>query len=373
MTRPIVLTGGGTGGHVLPMRAIAEALLATGTDRRDVLIIGSRRGNEHELLDDLGVRLVLLPGRGIQRAMAPRAIARNLSAVVQLSVGLVRAVGLVLVRRPAAVVSVGGYAAFGASAGAVLARRPLVLVDLDATPGLVHRVLRRFAAAIATALPGDTDARVVVTGAPVRDEVVAVTRTTQQRSSARARLGVDADRDLVAVVSGSLGATSVNLATCDLAARWRTRDTATLYHVTGRRDEPMVRERKLEEGISDDTWRVVDFELHLADVWAACDVAVSRAGANTVAELCVTGVPSVLVALPGAPGDHQTHNARVLEHAGAAIVLADEAVSGATLDDMLSGLLADRGRLDAMSAAARSLGRPDAAARVAEVVRSSVR
>jgi UDP-N-acetylglucosamine--N-acetylmuramyl-(pentapeptide) pyrophosphoryl-undecaprenol N-acetylglucosamine transferase len=314
------------------------------------------------------VELVLLPGRGLRRSWSAAAVAQNLVSVLALCVALARGVALVVTRRPRVVVSVGGYAAFGAAAGAVVARRPLVLVDLDAAPGLVHRLLRRFATAIASAFPGDPDPRVVITGAPIRDEVTAVTRTPEQREAARARLGLAEDGTVVAIVSGSLGAGSVNRAACELAARWRDRPAATLYHVAGRRDEPWVLARKQEAQVSDAAWRVVGFESHLPDVWASCDVAVSRAGATTVAELCATGVPSVIVPLPGAPGDHQSKNAAVLERAGAAVVIDDGSVSGTALDAVLVGLLDDPARLETMSKAARSLARPDAARRVAEVV-----
>jgi UDP-N-acetylglucosamine--N-acetylmuramyl-(pentapeptide) pyrophosphoryl-undecaprenol N-acetylglucosamine transferase len=365
---PLVLTGGGTGGHVIPIRAIAQALLSKGIDPGDVVVVGSRRGQEEELLADLGVELVLLPGRGLRRDTSPRAILSNVGAVAGLAVALVRGVLLVARRRPRAVVSVGGFAAFAAAAGAVVTARPLVLVDLDATPGLVHRLLRPFAVAITAAFPVSDGDRAVVTGAPLRDEVLGVTRTPAARTASRARLGLSNSGTVVAVTSGSLGASSVNRATCDLAVRWRTREATTLYHVTGRRDASEVEDRRRTEGIGEDCWHLVAFEPAIADLWAACDVAIARAGASTIAELCATGVPSVLVALPGAPGDHQGANARRLEAAGAAVVLDDAALSGEVLEEVLGGLLDDATRLDAMSAAARSLSRPDAASRIAQVV-----
>ena len=365
---PVVLTGGGTGGHVFPLRAIAQALLEAEVPPTDLVVVGSRRGQDGDLLGDLGVELVLLPGRGLRRDVSARAALANLIALAGLSVALVRGVGLVARRRPRVVVSVGGYAAFSSALGAVVTGRPLVLVDLDATPGLVHRILRPFAVAVTVAFPGATDERVVVTGAPLRAEILAVERTPGARARGRERLGLPPTGAVVAVTSGSLGAASVNRATCELAVRWRGREATMLYHVTGRRDVAEVEDRKREEGIGDDHWRVVAFEPAMADVWAACDVAVTRAGATTVAELCATGVPSVLVALPGAPGDHQSANARILERAGAAVVLSDATLSGAALDDVLSALLGDTARLAAMSSAARSLARPDAASRIAQVV-----
>jgi len=364
----VVLTGGGTGGHVFPLRAIAQALLAKGLAPSELIVVGSRRGQEAELLGDLGIELVLLPGRGLRRDRSLRAMLANLVASAGLGVALVRGIALVARRRPRAVVSVGGYASFAAGAGAVVTGRPLVLVDLDATPGLVHRVLRRFAVAVTSPFPAAPGERVIVTGAPLRAEILAVTRSEEARAAARARLGIAPGAAVVAVTSGSLGARSVNRATCELAVRWRTRESTMLYHVTGRRDLEEVEGRRRAEGIGEDRWRIVAFERSMADLWSSCDVAVSRAGATTVAELCATGVPSVLVALPGAPGDHQAANARVLERAGAAIVLDDAALSGEALDNVLSQLLADRPRRASMSSAARSLARPDAAARIAQEV-----
>jgi len=369
----VVLTGGGTGGHVLPLKAIAAALLEAGLDVDDLVIVGSRRGQDKDLLAGTGIELVLLPGRGIRRSLAPAAMLRNLAAAAGLMVALFRGVALVARRRPRAVVSVGGYAAFAAAAGAVATGRPLVLVGLDASPGLVHRLLRPFAVASTAAHEAGAGPRVVVTGAPLRAEIVGITRSGAERTAAKTRLGLDADRPVVAITSGSLGAASVNHAASELALRWGARGPATLYHVTGRRDGAEVRERRAASGIGDESWRLVEFELAMEDVWRACDVAVCRAGATTVAELCAAGVPAVLVALPGAPGDHQAANAAVLAREGAAVVIDDAALSGELLDEVLTGLLADPARLEEMSHAARRLGRRDAAQRIAEVVMDHAR
>jgi UDP-N-acetylglucosamine--N-acetylmuramyl-(pentapeptide) pyrophosphoryl-undecaprenol N-acetylglucosamine transferase len=367
VSRPIVLTGGGTGGHVFPIRAIAEALFAAGVARDDVVAVGSARGQDGVLLADLGIELVLLPGRGLRRRLSPGALVANVSAVAGLVVATLRGVVLVARRRPRAVVSVGGYAAFAASVGAVLTGSPLVLVDLDAEPGLVHRVLRRFAVAIATAFPS-SERRSVVTGTPVRQEITDVVSTPGARLAARERLGLAAQGRLVAVMSGSLGASSVNRAVVGLAARWRNEGPAALYHVTGRRDVDDVLADRARTSIDEERWRIVGFEPQMADVWAACDLAVCRAGANTVAELCATAVPAVLVPLPNAPGAHQHANAEVLATAGAAVVLEDDELSAQRLDELLTALLDEPERLAKMSQAAHSLSRSDAAARVAEVV-----
>lgn len=366
MSRPIVLTGGGTGGHVFPLRAVADALLGQGVGRDELLVVGSRRGQEGVLLADLGIDLVLLPGRGIRRSASPRALAQNLGAVLGLLVAGVRGLALVARRRPRAVVSVGGYAAAAAGFAAVVLARPLVLVVLDARPGLVHRLLAPFAVAICTAYPS-TARRVVVTGTPVREEIGRVTRTEAERLTARERLGLSSGL-VVAVVSGSLGASSVNRAAAELAVRWGQTPPATLYHVTGRRDLDVVLARRAAAGGDDEHWRVVPFESHMADLWSSCDVAVCRAGATTVAELCAAGVPSILVPLPGAPGGHQDANAAVLATAGAAVVIDDADLDADSLEAALRRLLASTGEREAMSRAARALSHPDAAARVAATV-----
>ncbi|MBW4029840.1 MAG: hypothetical protein HIU57_04070, partial [Acidobacteria bacterium] len=211
MTRPVVLTGGGTGGHIFPMQAIAEALRDAGLGDDDMRYVGSRRGQEATLLGGGPIDLTLLPGRGIRRSMTPRALRDNAAALVALAGAFVRALIEVRRWRPRAVVSVGGYAAAAVSTAAVVWRRPLVLVDLDATPSVTHRLLARFATVRCVAM-GAPGPRAVLTGAPVRRDVAHLDRSHEQRQRAKSRLSppLDAARRVVVVMSGSLGATRVN-------------------------------------------------------------------------------------------------------------------------------------------------------------------
>jgi len=178
-------------------------------------------------------------------------------------------------------------------------------------------------------------------------------------------------------MGGSLGARRVNRETLGLAARWRARDDRALYHVTGRRDAEQVRGEAAAEGLTASgdglCYRVVEFEDHIARLYEAVDVMVCRAGASTIAELAVAGVPSVLVPLPGAPGDHQSANARVLVDAGGAVLLEDAECDADRLASVLDALLDDPVRLREMGEAARALGRPDAAERIGQLVVSHAR
>ena len=362
MTRPIVVTGGGTGGHIFPMQAIAESLRAQGVEPGNLRYVGSRRGQEGVLLGGGVIPLTLLSGRGIRRSMQPAALVANVGAVVGLLVGVLRAIALVGVWRPRAVVSVGGYASFPVSLAAVLWRRPLILVDLDATPPATHRLLARFAVRRCVAY-GNATATTVVTGAPVRADIAAIDRSTTARTAARDAVGATGRRVIV-VMTGSLGAASVNRAVVALAQLWASRDDLTLVHVTGRRDEAWVRASMPDlQGLD---YRVESFA-DMSQWWRCADLAVCRAGATTVAELTTVGVPAVLVPLPHAPGDHQGANARALVAAGAAVLVPDDQVSGAALADALTPLLDDQ-VLARMSAASRALARPDAADQIARVV-----
>jgi UDP-N-acetylglucosamine--N-acetylmuramyl-(pentapeptide) pyrophosphoryl-undecaprenol N-acetylglucosamine transferase len=201
----------------------------------------------------------------------------------------------------------------------------------------------------------------------VRPEVLAVDRVGGRRA-ARARLGVSDDHRLVLVFGGSLGARRLNQAA--LAARqvWREREDLTLRHVVGDRDWELFAPDCAPRPGEALHYQPVRYEDAMAACFAAADLAVCRAGASSVAELTAVGLPAVLVPLPGAPGDHQTANARVLQRAGAAVLVPDAELNGDLMAATVDALLADPARLEAMSLASAALGRRDAARRVADLV-----
>lgn len=363
MPGPIVITGGGTGGHVFPMRAVADALRERGIAPSDLRFVGSRRGQESTLLDG-DIAQTLLPGRGLRRSFALDALLDNAGAVI----GLLGAVALALVHvrrwRPSVVVSLGGYASFATSLAAVLWRRPLVLVELDAEPGIAQRLLERFASARCTAFPS-SDPEAVVTGTPLRADVVDVQRSPEAQTLARAQFvpPIDEGRRVVVVMTGSLGSTTVNRATLDLARRWSHRTDRTLIHVSGRRDFEMVqREAPSTNGLD---YRIVDFA-DMPELWAVCEVAICRAGSSTLAELTMLEIPSIIVPLPRM-GEHQTKNALVVVEAGGAKLVLDRECTGAKLESTLEVVM-ESDTLASMARHAGSLGRTDAAASIATVV-----
>ncbi len=384
--RGTVIAGGGTGGHIVPSLQIARALVARGHPAESIELYGSRRGQEATAWPTLEFPHTLLPGRGVRRSLRPSAWWANAGAVFGLAWACVRALGSFLTRRPRVVVIVGGYASFPAGLAAVLTRVPLVSMNTDAVPGAVNGLLGRFAAANAVAFPGTDLPRTHVTGTPVRPELATLERTPDGQADSRAALGLPPDRQTVACAGGSLGARRVNRAVADLAGSWAGCDDRSLYHVTGRRDfEAFAAEAaaRASAGTTAGTgeggngsglcYRMVPFEERMPDLYNAADVCVVRAGAMTVAELLVSGVPAILVPLPGAPRDHQTRNADALVTMGAAVLVPDDECDGARLGLALDALLSDPDRLRAMGEAARANGRADAAARVAELVDAHAR
>jgi UDP-N-acetylglucosamine--N-acetylmuramyl-(pentapeptide) pyrophosphoryl-undecaprenol N-acetylglucosamine transferase len=202
----------------------------------------------------------------------------------------------------------------------------------------------------------------VVTGNPVRPEILAVTRVPETVH-------------VLGIVGGSLGARSLNDAGLDLYTRWRDRADVSIRHVSGARDHERCRRRLDELARPDDrlAYELVEYEDDMPGLYARASVIVARAGASTVAELTAVGVPSVLVPLPGSPGAHQERNASTLAGRGAAVVVADRDCSGPRLDVELTALLSDPGRLAAMGAAARSIARRDAGECLADLVEEHAR
>lgn len=376
--RGTVIAGGGTGGHVVPSLQVARAMVARGHDPSKVELYGSRRGHEASLWPTLEFPYTLLPGRGIQRSFKPAALMANVGAVLGLIWACVHAFGSFALRRPRVVVIVGGYASFPAGVAALLTRVPVVSVNTDAVPGAVNGLLGRFAAVNAVAFEGTELPRASVTGTPVRPELAGLDRSAEGRQAGRAALGLPPTRQTTTAMGGSLGALRVNRAVAEVAQSWADDSDRSLYHVTGRRDygqfaggpDEIARAGAEGEGL---WYQVVPFEDHMPELYAAADVCVSRAGAMSVAELLITGVPAILVPLPGAPRDHQTRNAEALVALGAAVHVPDPECDGARLRKELEALLEDPERLQAMGEAARRHAHPDAAARIAELVDANAR
>lgn len=353
-----VIAGGGTGGHVYPGLALAEELVARGYRKDQIHWVGGTRGLEGRAVATAGFGIDLLPGRGLQRRLTPANVVANTRTVTQTAAAFARARRLLARLRPVVVVGVGGYASLPAVVAARSLRIPVVVHEQNAAPGLANRIAVRLGATPAVSLPGTPLRGAVVTGNPVRAAVAAVVRRPV------------AEPALVVVFGGSLGARTLNRVGLALYDAWRYRADVAVHHVSGHAGHEetaagLEAARRTGDAVG---YRLVAYEDDMPGLYATAAVVVGRAGATTVAELAAAGVPSVLVPLPGAPGDHQTHNAMALVDAGAATLVPDTECDGPRLAAELEALLADPTRLVAMGGAARTIGNPDAAARLGDLV-----
>jgi UDP-N-acetylglucosamine:LPS N-acetylglucosamine transferase len=364
-----VIAGGGTGGHVVPALAVGRALVARRHAPSSIHYVGSRRGVEGAMVPEAGFDITLLPGRGIAR----RFTLDNVGAVAGLVGAAFTGFSVLLRRRPAVVVSVGGYASVACALAAVVLRIPLVLVAVDARPGAALRLVARFAAASAVAFEGTPLPRATVTGSPIRPDILAVRRDAASRAEARVELGLPDGRVIVGVMTGSLGSARVNQAVAGLVERWRTRADVAIRHAVGRRDWASMGTELPSPPPGGLVYQPVEYEDRMDALYGAADVMVTRAGGMTVAELAAVGLPAVVVPLPSAPGDHQTANGRMLEQAGAAVLVPDGELTVDRLEHELGPLVADERRRAAMGAAAAATGHRDAAAAIAELVERHAR
>jgi UDP-N-acetylglucosamine--N-acetylmuramyl-(pentapeptide) pyrophosphoryl-undecaprenol N-acetylglucosamine transferase len=353
MAPTIVIAAGGTAGHVVPALAVADALRADGAR---VVFVGGERA-ERTMVPEAGYELRPIAVEGLSRTNPLRA-ARAAMKAVGAVVAARRILGEV---RPDAVLGAGGYVAGPVGLAAVARRVPLVLAEADSHLGLTNRALARWARRVCLAFPieGRSGPRYLVTGRAVPPPAV-------DRSAARRRFGLRDEETCVLVFGGSLGARTINEAAVEAlpGAPFR------VLHACGVRDYPVLRERLGTDPPANYDLR--EYITPFGEALLASDLCVARSG-SSIFEIAAHGRPAILVPYPHATGDHQTANARWMERAGAAVVVPDAQLTPERLRAEIDALLSDRERLADMGRASASLGRPDAAQRIAEEVLAAAR
>ncbi len=357
----IIVTGGGTSGHVLPALAIAEGLVARGHAVDEVHYVGTTHGVERRLVPPTGHPMTLLDVTGLQRSLS----VRNLMFLPRLVKATWQARRLVRRLHPQVVVNVGGYASFPATFAARLTRTPVVIVSYDLRPGLVSKLLARGATAVAVAFEGSTLPHAEVTGAPVRQAIVHLDRTAE-RAAARAALDLPEDRFVVGVTCGSLGSQDINEVVVAAVERLADRTDLAIHHAVGERF--IHRAVSARDGSHGILYRVIGYEDRMAQLYAAADLMVTRAGAGTIAELAVAGVPAITVPWPGAAENHQVDNARQLSDRGGAILIEQPDFTADRLVAEIGRLSADRAALDALAANAFAAGERSRSGALIDVV-----
>jgi UDP-N-acetylglucosamine--N-acetylmuramyl-(pentapeptide) pyrophosphoryl-undecaprenol N-acetylglucosamine transferase len=347
----ILIAAGGTGGHVFPGIAVADELVRRDAATR-VVFAGTARGLESRLVPKAGYGLELLPILPLKGA----GLGRALVGLLALPWGLLRSALLVLRQRPAAVLGVGGYAGGPVTLVAALIGVRAVILEPNVRPGFTNRLLKPFVSAAACAYDearAAFGARGVLTGNPVRGGFAALPAKPHQEPLTLLAFG------------GSQGSRALNRALVGALPKLPGPDRLRIVHQTG----PGMRD-EVEAGYraAGHPGEVVAFLDDMVRRFADADLVLARSGATTCAELAASGRAAILVPFAGAVEDHQTTNARAFEAKGAARVLEERSLTGDSLAEAVRQLLDAPGTLAEMGAASRRLGRPDAAARVADLL-----
>ncbi|KAB8167773.1 UDP-N-acetylglucosamine--N-acetylmuramyl-(pentapeptide) pyrophosphoryl-undecaprenol N-acetylglucosamine transferase [Streptomyces sp. 3MP-14] len=373
----LIVTGGGTGGHTYPALTAVRALtarLATAGDPLDVLWVGTANSLESRVAAAEGIRFASVATGKIRRASNPLRMLSpaNVKDMGRVPLGVAQARKLVNQHRPDVVLATGGYVAVPVGLATRLCKRPLVVHEQTVRLGLANRTLAGRATRIAVSsestlplLPEQARARAVVTGNPVRPEVL--TGRPDMAVAAMGLTGFASHLPTVYVTGGAQGSQQINTLVRESLPWLLTQ--ANVIHQCGPANVDELRQQTavLPSELAGRFLLTGYVGAELPDVLALADIVVSRSGAGTIAELTALGKAAVLVPLATSAGNEQAHNARHLQQAGAAVALTDEPTPD-TLRAALTPLLTDPARRTAMAAAARTHGRPDAAERLVDLL-----
>ena len=352
MSGPVLILAGGTGGHIFPGLAVAQALRAHDVP---VVWLGSAGGMETRLVPQAGISIETISVSGLRG----KGVATLLKAPFLLVRSIWQALAVLRRLQPRAVLSFGGFAAGPGGLGAWLLGRPLLVHEQNRAPGLTNRVLARFARRVLCGFPGAFPGRDAETvGNPVRPEIAAV-------AAPGARFAGRSGPVRLLVLGGSQGANSLNVSLPKMLARLPEAQRPSVRHQCGERHAQKCRDVYAGAGVSAS---VEPFIADMAEAYGWADLVVCRAGALTLAELCAAGVGAVLVPFPNAVDDHQTRNAESLVERGAARLVPEGEGFEDRLFAAVSPVLADATTRLAMAEAARAAALPQAAETVARIV-----
>ncbi len=363
-SKTILLAGGGTGGHLYPGLAIAVALKQL-VPQANLIFLCTRRDIDRVILEPSGFEFIpqpIVPPKtsitGLLRFWKSWRETKDLLRTILKE------------KKPAAVLGLGGYAAGAAVKMAATRGISTAILNPDVIPGKANQFLMRYAKAICCQFPQTADytptehrSKLKITGCPIRQDII----QHADRATAMQRLDLNPNLKTLVVTGASLGAQTVNEAVLTTLESLPTTGWQIL-HLAGRDHAAAVRTgyQKLTVPV-----RVIDFTADMADIWAVADLSISRSGASSCAELTACGIPSILMPYPFHKDMHQRANAKVLSDAGAAVLIDDEKdrkKNTAKLKPILESLFADEPKRQKMAAAAKNLGRPDAAEAAAEIV-----
>ena len=365
---------GGTAGHINPAIAVAGRLKEL-MPESEFLFVGAKGKMEEDLVPRAGYEIEVIEITNIQRSLSPAGIKHNMKTALNVVKSLGASKRIIKDFQPDVVIGTGGYVCFPVLKAAQLMKIPTVLHESNAVPGLTTKMLAGGVDVMMVGFEESASAYknsdvVKVTGTPVRGDF-----RTYSKDKAKEELGIDPKEKLIVSVWGSLGATRMNEIMADFIADTYKDSDFNLIHAAGREryDTMMDRLNSLcPAGYSKHGYDVRPYIYDMSRVMAAADLVVCRAGASTLAELALMGKPCVLVPSPNVTNNHQEKNARVLEHAGGAVVLVEAGLTSEKFIRTVTELIADDARLNDMAEAMKRAAPADATERITDVVLSLV-
>ncbi len=357
----VLLSGGGTAGHINPALAIAGHLAQN--HQADILFVGTKRGLENKLVPAAGWDIRYIEVSGLIR----RLTLKNFLVIKQFLTALKHSKKILKDFAPDVVIGTGGYVCAPVLFAAKALKIPTIIHEQNVIPGVTVKLAAGLSDRICISFADTTKyfkashaEKCVLTGNPIREEMLSV-----NASEARKALGLD-ERPFVAAFGGSLGAATLNNAVVGLLNNEKTDHFQFMLGTGQRFYEQVIKSLNKKE----DNLRLLPYIENMDLVMAAADVIIGRAGALTVSELCALGKPAILIPSPNVAHDHQTYNAKSMEKAGGAIVIADRELSPETLRQAIDSILKDENRKITMAEKARRVGITDGAKRISEVALS---
>ena len=355
--RPVLIMAGGTGGHVFPALAVADELRLRGIP---VVWLGTKAGIESRLVPQAGYPIEWMSITGLRG----KNTMTLLLAPVRLVLACWQALAVLLRRKPCAVLGMGGFASGPGGLMAWLLRKPLLVHEQNAIPGLTNKILARLASGVLQAFPG-VFKQAITTGNPVRQSICEIekpeSRVLQSQVQDKASLRL-------LVIGGSMGAVKLNEIIPQALAKIETAQRPEVIHQTGLKNIESAKTFYIETGVEARVEAFID-DMPSAYQWA--DLVICRSGAMTVFELAAAGIASILIPYPYAVDDHQTANAYYLEQAGAAVIKQQHELTVDWLVEIINDFSANRKKLLDMAVAARKLAIPDSAKNIADACLSA--
>jgi UDP-N-acetylglucosamine--N-acetylmuramyl-(pentapeptide) pyrophosphoryl-undecaprenol N-acetylglucosamine transferase len=364
----LVISGGGTGGHVYPAVTIAKEVAKLKTPC-EILFIGTKDGLEADIIPREGFDFKTINARGLQRKLT----LENIKTLFAAAGGTLSSFKILRAFKPDVVVGTGGFVCGPVLFAASLLKIPVIIQEQNAIPGITNRVLACFANKIALGYEEaaahfpDQKGKIVITGNPIREEIL-----SKEKNASLDALGLQKNKLTILVSGGSRGARSINEAMLEIykTKYFVEKTNIQVLHLTGETgyNDIVGNIKQMGIDVSSAGNIIIKPYLHnMPDALAATDLAIFRAGALGLAELTAKGIPAILIPYPYAAENHQEFNARALEKHGAAVVIKDNELRGLTLVPIIDELINNTDKLKNMSQNSLSSGRPDAAQTIARL------